>query len=321
MSINGSGFRSLSASDGADAGGDDDDFVASRPRLLGLAYRITGSRVDAEDVVQETWLRWHANRSAVERPEAWLTTVTARLALDRCRRIEHQRLTYVGPWLPEPVRTALPVGAHSDFDDPAELAERLDTLRIGLLVLLDELSAIDRVVIVLADVLELPFAEVAEVVDRSSGACRQIAVRARRRLHDRMVERNDLRGYTNSAEAWRLACDLLAAIGTGDPAAVVPLLSAGICLTSDGGPHHHAARRPVLGPDRVARFMVNIGGRVSASATIEPCSINGSPGIVVSSDGEPTLALIVEASNAIDQIWIVVNPEKLRGLAFEEALR
>ena len=103
----------------------------------GASYRITGSRVDAEDVVQETWLRWHANKSAVERPEAWLTTVTARLALDRCRKIDRQRLTYVSPWLPEPVRTALPVSAHSDFDDPAELTERLDTLRIGLLVLLD----------------------------------------------------------------------------------------------------------------------------------------------------------------------------------------
>lgn len=300
---------------------DTDDFVAERPRLLGLAYRITGSRVDAEDVVQEAWLRWNDNHQTVERPEAWLTTVTARLALDRCRKIERQRLSYVGPWLPEPVRTALPVSVLSDLDDPAERVETLDTLRIGLLVLLDELNAIDRVVIVLVDVLALSFAEVAEVVDRSSDACRQIAVRARRRLHERMAERDEIRHHANSAEAWRLAGDLLAAIGTGDPAAVLPLLTSGVCLTSDGGPHHRAARRPVVGPERVARFMVNIGGRISSSATLEPCSINGSPGIIVSQGGAPRFALVVEASSGIDRIWIVSNPDKLRGLSFEEPLR
>jgi RNA polymerase sigma-70 factor, ECF subfamily len=298
-----------------------DDFVAERPRLLGLAYRITGSRVDAEDVVQEAWLRWNDNNLTVDRPQAWLTTVTARLALDRCRKIERQRLSYVGPWLPEPVRTALPVSAHSDLNDPAERVETLDTLRIGLLVLLDELNAIDRVIIVLVDVLALSFAEVAEVVDRSSDACRQIAVRARRRLHERMAEHHEIRRHANSAEAWRLAGDLLAAIGTGDPAAVVPLLTSGVCLTSDGGPHHRAARRPVVGPERVARFMVNVGGRMSSSASLEPCSINGSPGIIVSRGATPSFALVVEASNGIDRIWIVVNPDKLRGLAFDELIQ
>jgi RNA polymerase sigma-70 factor, ECF subfamily len=299
---------------------DTDDFVAERPRLLGLAYRITGSRVDAEDVVQEAWLRWNDNHLRVERPQAWLTTVTARLALDRCRKIERQRLSYVGPWLPEPVRTALPISALSDLDDPAEQVETLDTLRIGLLVLLDELNAIDRVVIVLVDVLDLSFAEVAEVVDRSSDACRQIAVRARRRLHERMADQ-EIRRHANSAEAWRLAGDLLAAIGTGDPAAVLPLLTSGVCLTSDGGPLHRAARRPVVGPDRVARFMVNVGGRISSSASLEPCSINGCPGMIVSQGGAPRFALVVEASSGIDRIWIVTNPDKLRGLSFDEAMQ
>ena len=298
----------------------DEQFVTARSRLLGLAYRITGSRVDAEDVVQEAWLRWNANHEIVERPDAWLTRVTARLALDRCRKIERQRLSYVGPWLPEPVRTALPVSAPSDSDDPAERVETLETLRIGLLVLLDELNAIDRVVIVLVDVLSLSFAEVAEVVDRSSDACRQIAVRARRRLTERMAVRDEMRAHANSSEAWRLAGELLTAIGTGDPAAVVPLLTTGVCLTSDGGPHHRAARRPVVGPERVARFMVNVGGRLSASATMEPCSLNDCPGIIVTRNAEPSFALIVEASNGIDRIWIVTNPDKLRGLAFEDSL-
>ena len=296
-------------------------FVAERPRLLGLAYRITGSRVDAEDVVQEAWLRWNANHLDVERPQAWLTTVTARLSLDRCRAIERQRLSYVGPWLPEPVRTELPLSTLSESGDPAERVETLDSLRIGLLVLLGELNAVDRVVIVLVDVLALSFSEVADVVDRSSGACRQIAVRARRRLHDRMAEPSEIRQHANSAEAWRLAGELLTAIGTGDPAAVLPLLTSGVVLTSDGGPNHRAARRPVIGPDRVARFLVNIGGRISASATLEPCSINESPGMIVSQDDAPTFALITEVSDGIDRIWIVINPDKLRALTFEELHR
>ena len=160
-----------------------DIFEAERPRLLGLAYRILGSAVDAEDVVQEAWVRWQGAQG-IERPAAWLTTVVSRLALDAWRAQQRKREDYVGPWLPEPVATE---------PDPAERAEMADSLTFGFLVLLDELSPVERVVFLLADVFGEAYTDIAATVGKTEAACRQIASRARRKLQEskphRTVER------------------------------------------------------------------------------------------------------------------------------------
>ena len=157
--------------------------VAERPRLLGLAYRITGSRIDAEDVVQEAWERARrAGVDEVDRPSAWLTTVVSRLALDRLRAAQRRRENYVGPWLPEPVVAVdEPTGPGAD---PAELVEMAESLTFGFLRVLESLTPVERVVFVMADVFGVPFGEIAAAVDRSPDACRQMASRARRRVRD-----------------------------------------------------------------------------------------------------------------------------------------
>ena len=157
-------------------------FAAERPRLVGLAYRITGSVADADDVVQEAWMRFHrAGPETVERPAAWLTTVVARLALDQLKAAHHQREVYVGPWLPEPVASdPLSVARPG----PEEMAELAQSLTLGFLHVLETLSPVERVVFVLADVFDVPYKEIAEAVGRSPAACRQLASRARRRIRE-----------------------------------------------------------------------------------------------------------------------------------------
>src|SRR5918997_1822843 len=231
--------------------------VAERPRLVGLAYRITGSRLDAEDVVQEAWER--ARRSdgrAVERPAAWLTTVVARLALDHLKAAQRRRETYVGPWLPEPVATGhsdeasarpAPAGDPRETSDPAELTELAESLTFGFLRLLEALSPVERVVFVLADVFGAPFPEIAAAVDRSPAACRQIASRARARVRD------DGRRHQAPDDAPKVADDLVSALVLGDTDRVLALLAPDVVLVSDGGAGRRAARRPVVGPHRVGR--------------------------------------------------------------------
>ena len=162
-------------------GGNTDIFEQERPRLLGLAYRMLGSIVDADDVVQDAWLRWQTVESEVIRsPEAWLTTATTRLALDRIRSHRRRREEYVGPWLPEPLVSEA---------GPEEAAELADSLTFGFLTVLDRLGPIERAVFLLADVFAVPFAEIADTVGKSEAACRQIASRARRRLRERSNSR------------------------------------------------------------------------------------------------------------------------------------
>ncbi|HET6875489.1 MAG TPA: sigma-70 family RNA polymerase sigma factor, partial [Acidimicrobiales bacterium] len=156
-------------------------FEAARPRLLGLAYRMLGSRADAEDVVQEAWLRWHSSdQTGIARPEAWLTTTTTRLALDRLRTVRRRREEHLGPWLPEPILTV---------PGPEDVVELAETLTLGFLTLLDRLDPLERAVVLLADVFDVDFADIAESVGRTPAACRQIASRARRRLRGAGRER------------------------------------------------------------------------------------------------------------------------------------
>lgn len=277
------------------------EFEAERPRLLGLAYRITGSRATAEDLVQEAWLRWEqTDRAAVERPAAWLTTVTSRLALDHLKAARHQREAYVGPWLPDVVATD---------PGPADAAELAESVTIGFLAVLERLGPVERVVFLLADVFALPFAEIATVVDRSPEACRQLAVRARTRVRDgrpRFAPTDD--------EAWQVTTAFLAAAQVGDLDSLVALLAPDALAISDGGPHVHAARRPITAA-RLPRFAANLAARTPAGTEIELRALNGQPGIVLWKDGAvyETIAFAV-AGGLVQQILTVRNPEKLESL-------
>lgn len=285
-------------------------FDAERPRLVGLAYRLLGSVADAEDVVQEAWLRWaSADRDAVERPAAWLTTVVSRLGLDRLRARARDRAAYVGPWLPEPL--VEPLDPSGRAVDPAEQAALADSLTTAFLVLLERLSPVERLVILLVDVFGEPFRLAAEVTGRSEPAVRQLAVRARRKLRDgSVVPAVEPRA---DAAAVEVATALLGAIATGDLDTAMGLLAPDVVLVSDGGPDRHAARRPVVGPFRVARLLVNLAKRLPVDVEVEPCLVNGEPGVVLREDGRPAyvMAVGVDAAGTVDHVSLVVNPDKL----------
>lgn len=282
-----------------------DPFEDERPRLVGLAYRITGSRTDADDVVQDAWLRWNrAGPQTIERPAAWLTTVTSRIALDRLRSAQHRREAYVGPWLPEPTTSA---------PGPADHAELAESLSIGFLALLERLSPIERVVFLLADVFGVPFAEIADAVDKTPEACRQVASRARRRVRD-----DRPRFAPTDDDAWQVAAAFLSAAQRGDLDALVDLLADDAVAVSDGGPDRHAARRPVVA-ERMPRFLVNLTRRgLEPDDEVVPVCLNGQPGVAVRRSGRTTLALAVAvADGKVQRIWTVLNPAKLARLDAE----
>jgi RNA polymerase sigma-70 factor, ECF subfamily len=278
-------------------------FEQSRPRLLGLAYRMLGTVADAEDVVQDAWLRWQAaDVDAIERPEAWLTTVTTRLALDLLKAVRRRREEYVGPWLPEPL--VLSPG-------PAESAELAESLTLGFLTMLDELGPVERAVFLLADVFSVPHAEIAGMVGRSEAACRQIASRARRRFKD--VRHPDT-GQVPLADR-RLVDELVAAFAVGDIDAALARVAPDVVLLSDGGPTRRAARRPVVGGPRVVRLLTNLALRLHGVVGVEPATVNGDPGMILSVDGERDTAAAFEVRDGrVCAIWLIRNPDKLTHL-------
>lgn len=274
-----------------------DSFTRARPRLLGLAYRMIGVRADADDVVQEAWLRWQAAEvGTVERPEAWLTTVTTRLALDRLKAQRRRREDYVGPWLPEPVVLA---------PGPEETAELAETLTFGFLAVLDRLGPVERAVFLLVDVFGVPYPDVATTVDKTEVACRQIASRARRRVRE---------GHPRapSGPERRLVDELIAAVLAGDVDATLASLAPDAVLVSDGGPNRRAARRPVVGAERVARLLTNLTQRGFRRARATPITVNGDPGLVVSVGGTLDMVIAFEVEDdRVAAVWIVRNPDKL----------
>jgi RNA polymerase sigma-70 factor (ECF subfamily) len=278
-----------------------DPFEGERARLQGLAYRITGSQATAEDLVQETWIRWQAaDQAEIERPEAWLTTVTSRLALDHLRSARHQREAYVGPWLPEVVDAA---------PGPTEHLEVAESLTVGFLAVLERLDPVERVVFVLADVFGVPHAEISRAVGRSPEACRQVASRARRRVR---AERP--RYQPTDQEAWDVALAFLGAAAEGDLDGLLALLAPGAVSISDGGPDHRAARRPVVRA-RIPRFVANLVARQPADASVDLRTINGQPGVLVRTPSGPYAAIVLAVGDgAVERIWIVRNPDKLRAL-------
>jgi RNA polymerase sigma-70 factor (ECF subfamily) len=287
-------------------------FEQHRPHLFDVAYRMLGSVAEAEDILQEAWLRWaQAERDGIDDARAFLTTVVSRLAIDRLRSAQRRRETYVGPWLPEPLPTWTTPRRGGDLG-PEDAADLADSLTFAFLTMLDQLHPDERAVLLLHDVFGYQFGEVAAMVDRSEAACRQLASRARRRL--RRVDDDSLAPARTRPPVEHVD-RFLAALAVGDVPEVLAVLAPDVVLVSDGGPDHHAARRPVRGPDRVSRLLVNVASRMPAGATVALREINGEPGVIVSVAGVPFATLgLAGGPHGIDRVWLVRNPTKLAHL-------
>jgi RNA polymerase sigma-70 factor, ECF subfamily len=278
-----------------------DPLAPHRGRLLGLAYRMLGSRSDAEDVVQDAYLRF-AGAHDVHNPEAFLVTVVTRLCLDRLKSARAQREIYVGPWLPEPVFDAERLSAEA----ATELA---DDLSFGLLLALDRLSPLERAAFLLHDVFDVQFSEVARMIDRTEAACRQLATRARRAVRDARPPPS----ATPDNHA-RLLSAFSEAVASGDVSRLAGLLREDAIAMTDGGGRKTAALNPIRGADKVARFFIGIAGKTSdREIRIEPMTINGTVGALVYMDGEVDLSLSMAIDgDRIAAIYVVRNPDKLR---------
>ena len=275
-----------------------------RGRLFGIAYRLLGTVSDAEDAVQETFLRWEqADRGAIEHPGGWLTTVITRYCLDQLRSARKQRETYVGTWLPEPLVTV----AGATEGDPAEQVTLDESVSLAMLVVLETLSPAERAVFVLHDVFGLDFDEVGAVVERTPIACRQMASRARRHVQERRP-----RFAPDAAQQRRIVAAFLDAATKGDLDALLPLLDPTVVLRADGGGKARAAGRPVVGPEQVAKVVM--GGRTwYRGLSAQLVAVNGGTGVVATRDGELiALVGITVSGGKITEIDMVVNPEKLR---------
>lgn len=281
-----------------------DVFAVERPRLTGLAYRMLGSMADADDVVQDAWLRWDAAaRDEIRNPAAWLTTAVSRLALDRLRARQRDRERYVGPWLPEPVLVdTTPAGA-----DPVDGVVASESLSLGFVHLLERLSPRERVAFVLTEVFDEPHRRAAEVLGANEVASRQLVSRARRKLGDDAAPRRvALADVEPVARAFAMAC------AGGDTDALVRVLAPDVVLVSDGGADHHAARRPVRTPERVARLLLFLARRLPADAEVAPAVLNGVPALVVRRRGRVRFALLVGVVDGlVRHVHVVVNPAKL----------
>ncbi len=280
-----------------------DVFEMARPRLVGRAYRIVGTFVDAEDVVQEAWLRWSSiDQESVDNPDAWLNTVVTRLAIDQLRRRKRDEDRYVGQWLPTP--TVVPMV------DPSEAAVAADSLTTAFLVMLERLTPDERAAFLMADVFGERFDEIASSMGRSVASCRQLASRARRKVRGAEVQRRDERDA-----ATIVAGRFLQAIVSGDEASALACLDPDVVYVGDGGSARRAARNPVVGPDRVARFLINIAKRFEIDDNFEPAWVGGFPGFTITGRSGLWSATSLEVVDGkIVRVMTMMNPDKLSGL-------
>ena len=290
-------------------------FEPCRRRLLGLAYRMLGSMADAEDAVQDTYLRWHGvDRDHVADPKAFLMTTTTRICLDMLTSARARHEEYVGPWLPEPV---LDMAALAP-DSRTELAEDLS---FALLLTLDRLSPLARAAFLLHDVFDFSFNEVATALDRSAAACRQLAARARAHVRAARPRGATTRSQEIDAKHAQLMSAFLAAMGSGDVDAVKQLLASDVRVVTDGGGKVRSALDTVEGSDRAARFLVDVtrprpGAWWRHDFTVRFATINGLPGVVVDApEGTMQTTAFEIEGETIRALYVVRNPDKLRHLS------
>jgi RNA polymerase sigma factor (sigma-70 family) len=297
--------RATSGRDEAPVGSMDDAlsiFLDVRPRLFGIAYRILGSAADAEDVLQNVWLRWQfTDHSVVQNAPAYLTTTTARLAINLAQSAHARRGTYVGPWLPEPVDTRL---------DPFLGAERDDALELAVLVLLEKLSPTERAAYVLREAFNYPYREIADILKLDDANVRQLVSRARKHLA------SERRAPVSKAEQERLLTAFVAAAQDGNVAALEGLFAPDVVSYADGGGIINAARIPVPGRTRVAKYIANVGPRFWKCVTLEWVEVNTQKSLAVIRDGEVVaLTAISASSKGIDRIMWVMRPSKLAAIS------
>lgn len=294
----------MNVTDGVDNAGDDPTtaFAAQRPLLVGVAYRVLGSMSDAEDAVQDAWLRWAKVRhDDIIDPRAFLVRVTTRLAIDRLRRRQARREAYVGEWLPEPILTG---------QGPADDAELAESVSMGLLLVLETLSPLERAVFVLREAFGFTHAEIGDIIDRNEAAVRQLARRAREHVAERRP-----RFDTDATMQREVTERFLAASANGDLDGLLQVLAPGVTLVADSGGKTRAPLLPVIGADKVARFLVAAAGRQIPDLRTWLAEINGGPGVVASSGGVAVAVAALEISGGlIHTIRLVANPDKLRGM-------
>ena len=281
-------------------------FTSTRPLLFSIAYRMLGSVADAEDLVQDAYLRWRqAGDEEIRAPRAYLTTIVTRLAINQLQSARRQRETYVGPWLPEPLVT-------EHAPDPSEPIELAESLSMAFLVMLERLSPLERAVLLLHDVFDFDYGEIARTVDKSEANCRQLLSRAKKRLHS-----GQSRFEADPAEADRLMQLFTRAAGAGDMDGLLAVLADDITLWTDGGGKAGGAiLEPLHGADAVARFVLSAYQRfASPERTMRPARINGAPGFLVYLSGQPRVAVIVHVSGGrVRALYSVSNPDKLRSI-------
>jgi RNA polymerase sigma factor (sigma-70 family) len=286
-------------------------FAGNRSLLVGVAYRLLGTVSDAEDVVQEAWLRWaRVDPDTVHDPTAFLVRTVTRLAIDRLRRIKARRETYVGPWLPEPLLTAGPDA------DPGADADRAESVSMAMLVVLETLSPLERTVFVLHEAFAFRHAEIAQILGRSPATVRQLAHRAREHVQARRPR------FETDAAKRRAATErfLRASVG-GDLAELLELLAPEATLWADGGGKAKAPLRPIHGRDKIARFLVGISGDVvPPGATAGISEVNGGPAVVLQTATGPLGVAMVELdpdTGLITVVRLVASPDKMSGLAVD----
>jgi RNA polymerase sigma-70 factor (ECF subfamily) len=282
-----------------------ESFNTHRPLLFGIAYRMLGRVSEAEDMVQEVWLRWQKqDATEIQSDKAWLVSAMTRLCIDQLRSARHQREDYYGVWLPEPLMPATDT-------DPGQAAELADSLSMAFMLILEALRPAERAVFLLREVFGYDYAETAAIVGKSEANCRQIVRRAKEHL-----QANAKPPATPTDQARRLVEEFLAATESGDMQHVLSLLAEESTVYSDGGGKVKAAGRAIRGADHVSRFLLGIWPRFIAPMQHSRVNINGSPGLVLRSGGQVHYTLSFEvADDRIQAIYIVCNPDKLRHLA------
>jgi RNA polymerase sigma-70 factor (ECF subfamily) len=283
-------------------------FVAHRNLLFTVAYEMLGSAADAEDVLQETWLRWaKVDLARVEDRRAYLVRIAGRQALNRLRTLKRRKETYVGQWLPEPLLTT---------PDVAEDVELAESMSMAMMLVLETLSPTERAVFVLREVFDVGYDEIAEAVGKNPAAVRQIAHRARRHVDARRPRR-----VASTSEARAAVESFRHALETGDPQGLLDVLAPRVVLVSDGGGIKRAALRPIVGAEKIVRFYLGGTAKLGSTITCEPTVVNGNPALVLCLDGvlDGIMAFRFEGAR-ITGLYFVRNPEKLTHVASETTL-
>jgi RNA polymerase sigma-70 factor (TIGR02957 family) len=273
-------------------------FSAVRRRLFGIAYRMLGTASEAEDIVQDVWVRWQTyDRSTVRDPAAFLATAATRLSINVLQSAHSRRETYIGPWLPEPVNTA---------DDPALGAERGEALGFAMLLLLEKLTPTERAAYILREAFDYPYEQIAQIVQLKEPATRQLVSRARKKLS------TERRAPVVSTEQRRLLAAFLQAAQSGDVTALEELFASDVVSYSDGNGAKLAARIPVNGRSRVAKFVAAFSGHFWAGKTIDWVELNGQHAVTLTENGTVTTALTMTVGDdGIQQLMWMMNPDKL----------